>query len=234
MSSGSPNQVLSSLGDSAIPVTKDTFKISAAVGDHAPSVFASRSAESESTMLAPEDTARMSAAVAEHRTTLLSEGVPAGKKIPVGVVVSAGKMDKTVKVRIPGQKFNKHLRKYFKDDSHHLVHDPKSSLQIGDVVSLRPHRAAKHVHHIVSEILVPFGPPISERPQVPTEADMQRAYNKMRGLKLMRRNLRRSAAQGNEAATEKLKVLGLDLSADGVKAKKGAKKPVLVGKKGQK
>jgi len=29
----------------------------------------------------------------------------------VGVVVSAGKMQKTVKVRIPGQKFNKHLRK---------------------------------------------------------------------------------------------------------------------------
>lgn len=34
-----------------------------------------------------------------------------GQRKPVGVVVSAGKMQNTVKVRIPGQTFNKHLRK---------------------------------------------------------------------------------------------------------------------------
>lgn len=74
---------------------------------------------------------------------------------------------------------------------------------------------------------MPFGAPISERPSVPTEADMQRAYNRMRGLKMMRRNLRRSAAEGNESATEKLKALGLDLSAEsGEKSTKLGKRGV--------
>lgn len=59
---------------------------------------------------------------------------------------------------------------------------------------------------------------------------MARVYNRMRGLKLVRRNLRRSAAQGNESATEKLKALGLDLSAEAGLGKKSTG----MGKKGQK
>jgi small subunit ribosomal protein S17 len=39
------------------------------------------------------------------------DGSTSGKLRPVGVVISAGKMDKTVKVRLPGQKWNRYLRK---------------------------------------------------------------------------------------------------------------------------
>ncbi|KAL1311004.1 hypothetical protein AAFC00_001222 [Neodothiora populina] len=132
------------------------------------------------------------------------------RKGPVGVVVSAGKMQKTVKVRIPGQKYNKHLRKYFREDTNHLVHDPNSSLNIGDVVSLSPHRASKHVHHIVQEILVPFGTPIADRPAVPTEEERKAEYESKRAVKVERRTLRRAAAQGSERAIEQLKTMGLD------------------------
>lgn len=39
------------------------------------------------------------------------EGSTSGKLRPVGVVVSAGKMERTVKVRLPSQKWNNYLRK---------------------------------------------------------------------------------------------------------------------------
>ena len=125
---------------------------------------------------------------------------------------------------------------HFKDHSDHLVHDPNSSLNIGDVVSLRPFRAAKHVHHVVQEILVPFGTPIDQRPPVLTRAESQAQYEAKRGEKLQRRSLRRAAAQGVESAIEKLKTLGLD-AGQGVGAgvgEKNVKKAGLLGNKGQK
>ncbi|THX02736.1 nucleic acid-binding protein [Aureobasidium pullulans] len=165
-----------------------------------------------------------------------TDGNTSGKSRPVGVVVSAGKMEKTVKVRLPGQKWNKYLRKHFKDHSDHLVHDPNTSLNIGDVVALRPFRAAKHVHHVVSEILVPFGTPITQRPPVPSEVESQAEYNAKRSDKLERRTLRRSAAQGSEKAIEKLRALEIE-AGQGVapgKGEKNARKAGLLGNKGQK
>ncbi|KAI5210074.1 nucleic acid-binding protein [Aureobasidium subglaciale] len=172
---------------------------------------------------------------AQTRTRALTEadGNPSGKLRPVGVVVSAGKMERTVKVRLPSQKWNNYLRKHFKDHSDHLVHDPNSSLNIGDVVSLRPFRAAKHVHHVVNEILVPFGNPIDTRPPVPSAGESEAIYNSKRHEKLERRSLRRAAAQGSESAIEKLRAA--EIEAQGVAAKGGrnAKKAGLTGKKGQ-
>ena len=101
-------------------------------------------------------------------------------------------------------------QQYFRQDTNHLVHDPNSSLNIGDVVSLSPHRAAKHVHHIVSEILVPFGPPITDRPPVPSEAERKAEYEAKRSVKVGRRRLRRAAAQGSTKAIEGLRAMGLD------------------------
>lgn len=40
-----------------------------------------------------------------------TDGSTSGKLRPVGVVVSAGKMERTVKVRLPSQKWNNYLRK---------------------------------------------------------------------------------------------------------------------------
>ena len=50
---------------------------------------------------------------AQSQTTGLQEveGSTSGKLRPVGVVVSAGKMQNTVKVRLPSQKWNNYLRK---------------------------------------------------------------------------------------------------------------------------
>lgn len=116
------------------------------------------------------------------------------------------------------------------------MHDPNSSLRIGDVVSLQSFRAAKHVHHVVSEILVPFGPPIGERPPVPTEQERLDQYNIKRAEKLERRKLRREAAQGVQEAIDTLRVMGLDpgQGAEAGVGKKTELKKGLVGRKGQK
>jgi len=68
------------------------------------------------------------------------------------------------------QKFNKR--------AHLLVHDPASSLREGDIISITPgFRVSKHVHHVVSSIVAPFGEPIEARPAVPTAEErlLQRA-----------------------------------------------------------
>ncbi|KAI4841888.1 nucleic acid-binding protein [Aureobasidium sp. EXF-8845] len=199
-----------------------------------PSIQAWRTTRSFATELAPASTTLPSSTTpiitpvvddAQFQTTGLHEtdDSTSGKLRPVGVVVSAGKMERTVKVRLPSQKWNNYLRKHFKDHSDHLVHDPKSSLNIGDVVALRPFRAAKHVHHVVSEILVPFGTPITQRPLVPSEGESQATYNAKRHSKLERRSLRRAAAQGSESAIAKLQALEAE-AGQGVAAGKGVKK----------
>ncbi|KAI5466525.1 hypothetical protein BGZ63DRAFT_421005 [Mariannaea sp. PMI_226] len=86
-----------------------------------------------------------------------------------GVVVSSGLMQKTVKVRVGGQKWNKVVNKWFADPKTYLVHDPNSSLRTGDVVSIVPGwPTSQHKRHVVKHIIAPFGIPIEERPPVPT------------------------------------------------------------------
>ncbi|KAM0348310.1 hypothetical protein ACHAPU_004278 [Fusarium lateritium] len=86
-----------------------------------------------------------------------------------GVVVSAGLMDKTVKVRVGGQKWNKIVNKWFADPKHYLVHDPNSSLRAGDVVSIVPGwPTSQHKRHVIKHIIAPYGTPITERPPVLT------------------------------------------------------------------
>jgi small subunit ribosomal protein S17 len=106
-----------------------------------------------------------------------------------GIVVSAGLMQKTVKVRVGGQKWNKIInkvciyicesatvhfpnspgQKWFADPKHYLVHDPNSSLRTGDVVSIVPGwPTSKHKRHVVKKIIAPYGTPAEERPPIPT------------------------------------------------------------------
>lgn len=138
----------------------------------------------------------------------------------VGVVVSAGKMDKTVKVRVPGQRWEKKIGKYFPSPTNHLVHDPNSSLIVGDVVKLHRLRVSKSVHHVVAEVVSPFGKPIDARPPIPTPDERLAAWKEHRFKKLKRRSLRQEAANGNAKAIEELKGMGLD-PGDGVEAGKG-------------
>jgi hypothetical protein len=87
-----------------------------------PSIQAWRTTRSFATELAPASTTLPSATTpiitpvaqdASFETPGLKEtdGSTSGKLRPVGVVVSAGKMQNTVKVRLPSQKWNNYLRK---------------------------------------------------------------------------------------------------------------------------
>ncbi|GAB7344407.1 hypothetical protein MBLNU457_2259t1 [Dothideomycetes sp. NU457] len=148
--------------------------------------------------------------------------MPKPEKRIVGIVVDAGKMDKTVK------NFNSNTNK--------LVHDPANSIRKGDVISLRPHYASKHARHIVHEIISPFGEPISARPPLLTEEQMQAIVDAKRAAKAERRSLRAKAGQGDPEAIEELKRRGIATGqnvAPGKKPSKKEKKKGLVGAMGQ-
>ncbi|KAI9816533.1 MAG: hypothetical protein M1827_001665 [Pycnora praestabilis] len=109
-----------------------------------------------------------------------------------GVVVSAGKMMKTVKVRIAQQAYNSHIRKHFPAPTNLLVSDPRSSLREGDIVQLASGwRTSKHVRHVVTSIIAPFGPPIEQRPPVPTEEERVTEREAKQARKKERREARR-------------------------------------------
>ncbi|KAH8904575.1 nucleic acid-binding protein [Coniochaeta sp. PMI_546] len=89
-----------------------------------------------------------------------------------GVVVTAGLMQRTVKVRVGGQAWNGKLKKFFDDPKTFLVHDPNDSLRTGDVVAITPgYRRSKQKRHVVKHIIAPCGTPIEARPPVPTEEE---------------------------------------------------------------
>ncbi|KAG9246008.1 hypothetical protein BJ878DRAFT_417909 [Calycina marina] len=121
------------------------------------------------------------------------------------VVLSAGLMEKTVKVRIGTQKWNAHIKKNFNKKAHLLVHDPASSLRTGDIVAVvSGWRTSRHVHHVVDHIIAPFGAPIEERPRVPSEEEriMERVEKKR--LKDERRMVRRGNIVKGDNAGEML------------------------------
>lgn len=70
------------------------------------------------------------------------------------------------------------------------MHDPRSSLRTGDIISISSgFRVSKTVHHVVNEILAPFGEPIEARPAVPTEAERIAVREERRAAKLERKRL---------------------------------------------
>lgn len=118
-----------------------------------------------------------------------------------GVVVSSGKMNKTIKVRIPRQQWNRKIQKYFASSVSHLVHDPNNSCLEGDVVQIRSGwRTAKRVRHVVTAIVAPMGPPVSQRPPVPTEEERLTAVEKWRAEKDVRQ-----ASRGRKEAIGRIR-----------------------------
>ncbi|KAM4057998.1 ribosomal protein [Hirsutella rhossiliensis] len=110
-----------------------------------------------------------------------------------GVVVSAGLMQKTVKVRVGGQKWNKVVNKWFADPKHYLVHDPNSSLRTGDVISIVPGwPTSQHKRHVVKHIIAPYGVPIEERPPVPTLEERITERETKKAAKDQRKAVRRT------------------------------------------
>ncbi|KAK8130995.1 hypothetical protein PG984_007433 [Apiospora sp. TS-2023a] len=131
-----------------------------------------------------------------------------------GVVVSAGLMDKTVKVRLWGQRWEKHVSKSFKYPHYHLVHDPSNSVRKGDVISIAAGwRESSRKKHVVKHIMAPYGTPIDARPPVPTEEELKAAYVAQRVTKIERREAaakerretkQRELAEAEERRAQKL------------------------------
>ncbi|RBR17639.1 uncharacterized protein FIESC28_06463 [Fusarium coffeatum] len=122
-----------------------------------------------------------------------------------GVVVSAGLMEKTVKVRVGGQKWNKIVNKWFADPKHYLVHDPNSSLRTGDVVSIVPGwPTSQHKRHVIKEIIAAHGVPAHERPPVPTMEERIAEYEAKKAAKDERRVARRQEEESKRLEEKRL------------------------------
>lgn len=118
----------------------------------------------------------------------------------VGVVVSAGKMSRAVKVRIAGQEWNKTFRKHFPSHQHYTVSDPNNSLVEGDVVRITSgHRTSSTIRHVVTAIVAPFGAPVEDRPRVLNAAELDELRTQDRLLKDVR-----AAQRGREASVQRL------------------------------
>ena len=54
-----------------------------------------------------------------------------------------------------------------------LVSDPNNSLRVGDTIRFAswPNKNSKRINHVVTEVIVPFWPPLNQRPPVPTEEE---------------------------------------------------------------
>ncbi|KAK7414115.1 hypothetical protein QQX98_006977 [Neonectria punicea] len=124
-----------------------------------------------------------------------------------GVVVSAGLMQKTVKVRVGGQKWNKIVNKYYADPKHYLVHDPNSSLRAGDVISIVPGwPTSQHKRHVVKHIIAPFGVPIEDRPPVPSLEERIAEREAKKAIKDERRAAKRQAEEEQRQEEKKLEL----------------------------
>ncbi|KAI4213447.1 MAG: hypothetical protein LQ351_003947 [Letrouitia transgressa] len=113
-----------------------------------------------------------------------------------GIVVSAGKMMKAVKVRTAKQVYNSFLRKHFLTYPSYLVADPNSSLRTGDVVRIATTwQVSKHIKHVVTEIVAPWGPPIEERPPIPSAEAREEERRSKKEAKLARKAKRQRGEQ---------------------------------------
>jgi small subunit ribosomal protein S17 len=91
------------------------------------------------------------------------------------------------------------VMQYFSRRTHLLVHDPRSSLRTGDIISISSGwRTSKQVHHVVNSIIAPFGEPIESRPPVPTEEERLAEREAKKKRKDERKKLRRIAEKTEE------------------------------------
>lgn len=134
---------------------------------------------------------------ATSATPLIQQYVTSQK---LGVVVSAGKMSRAVKVRVAGQEWNKLFRKHFPSHKHYTVSDPNNSLSEGDVVRITSgHRSGSTIRHVVTAIVAPFGSPVEDRPRVLTAAELDEIRVRERLLKDVR-----AAERGRQVSVERI------------------------------
>ena len=85
----------------------------------------------------------------------------------------------------------------------HLVSDPNSSLRTGDVVRIaaRP-PASKHIRHVVTDIIAPWGPPAAERPPIPSLEDLDAQYRAKRDARVARRTQKAEAPRADRTGAQ--------------------------------
>ncbi|EFQ97320.1 hypothetical protein MGYG_00360 [Nannizzia gypsea CBS 118893] len=98
--------------------------------------------------------------------------LPPGVSRSFGTVISAGRMQRTVRVEQIRTKFDNSLQKRFLEKKIYMVSDPRDSLREGDKIEFwSGRRVSEHVRHVVERIIVPFGSAIEDRPPVMTYAE---------------------------------------------------------------
>ena len=91
-----------------------------------------------------------------------------------GRVISAGRMDKTVRVEYTHTVYDKHIRRPFPAKTRLMVADPNNSCREGDVIQFgNGWRTSKNVHHVVEKIVAPFGSRIEDRPPVTSRMELE-------------------------------------------------------------
>ncbi|EGE07084.1 hypothetical protein TMEN_8547 [Trichophyton mentagrophytes] len=114
--------------------------------------------------------------------------LPPGVSRGFGTVISAGRMQRTVRVEQIRTKFDNSLQKRFLVKKVHLVSDPRDSLREGDKIEFwSGRRVSEHVRHVVERIIVPFGTPIEDRPPVMTYAERKEEELNARKNRRLRR-----------------------------------------------
>lgn len=99
-------------------------------------------------------------------------------------------------------------KQHFQTHESYLVSDPNSSLRAGDVVKIAAERKiSRHIRHVVTEIVAPWGPSVDERPPVLSEEERMRRVREKTERKKERRRERSeddggSAEDGVEGVVE--------------------------------
>jgi len=108
----------------------------------------------------------------------------------IATVVTAGRMPKAVKVRTHKQHWNSRVQKHFTNPVLPLVADPTSALRAGDVIRIAPEVYSRHIKHVVTEIISPWGAGIDERPKVLSNEERAALRAEKRAQKVARREAR--------------------------------------------
>ena len=73
----------------------------------------------------------------------------------------------------PSSHFIDTIAQHFQTNQNYLVSDPTSATRTGDVVRItEAGKVSKHIRHRVTEIVTPWGPPITERPAVLSQEEI--------------------------------------------------------------
>lgn len=96
------------------------------------------------------------------------------------------------------------LTKHFQSHQSYLVSDPNSSLRTGDVVRIENEgrQISRHIKHVVTEILAPWGPGIDERPPVLSGEERHQLWKEKYDAKIARRTGRPMKVEGSREPRE--------------------------------